>query len=595
MRSVVASHGPGSNPRGPKILKFQNRPKRARHRISARKLHGLPETGPNQTLEEISRHDIVGASPERRPAAAPPPRKTRGGSARRRTQTAPSHHATSAREVAHHVQPASHAACDIQRCQRVHSIDSRPATIARSGDHRAATLQRRSGRRRAKPLPPKPVWIWSLSHRMRCHFNSLSQLQPPAAKRKAPKRKLRLTASSDDEFIEKESAVETVVVVQHAPTSADDVDSIIEQVVTETARMDTDDELETAAFETSVETEMGTALQDIEVTQSDNILVEVTESSAASTTKEIALATMTDVEQLSSDEELMSIDDLLKRIPGDMMLPSVLAVEPIKIKFGLGISIPGVANGDLYKASIPKIALTDKGKAPSLPKIALTDKGKAPIVTTNVVKGHPAREMVDLIFGDIDFIVQLRENVIDEVSAFYHSFSLRRRTPQNSPQVLNTLSSVSMRESRIQYLCDPQWFRDTASRGPTTIVAPESQFRTCPSDHDSIGYTRISASGESSTTMHRLLHASGSHPIPPPNDPKTNQYNQDLGLIHSTNGNHLESPNEGSSIDHQVTIYLHAQNITMFPTNETLYFTSQILVSSLGGLILILTAQSTRN
>ncbi|KZV54710.1 putative LRR receptor-like serine/threonine-protein kinase [Dorcoceras hygrometricum] len=75
----------------------------------------------------------------------------------------------------------------------------------------------------------------------------------------------------------------------------------------------------------------------------------------------------------------------------------------------------------------------------------------------------------------------------------------------------------------------------------------------------------------------------------------TNQYNQDLGLIHSTNGNHLESPNEGSSIDHQVTIYLHAQNITMFPTNETWYFASQILVSNSGGLILILTAQSTRN
>ncbi|KZV31166.1 hypothetical protein F511_16490 [Dorcoceras hygrometricum] len=102
----------------------------------------------------------------------------------------------------------------------------------------------------------------------------------------------------------------------------------------------------------------------------------------------------------------------------------------------------------------------------------------------------------------------------------------------------------------------------------------------------------MSASGESSTTMYRLLHASGSHPIPMPYDPKrvgkrvkvrrlscrvsmtfrivrTNQYNQDLGLIHSTNGNHLESPNEGSSIDHQVTIYLHAQNITMFPTNES--------------------------
>ncbi|KZV48633.1 hypothetical protein F511_19724 [Dorcoceras hygrometricum] len=102
----------------------------------------------------------------------------------------------------------------------------------------------------------------------------------------------------------------------------------------------------------------------------------------------------------------------------------------------------------------------------------------------------------------------------------------------------------------------------------------------------SIGHPRMSASGESSTTMHRLLHASGSHPIPPTDDPKTNQYNQDLGLIHSTNGNHLESPNEGSSIDHQVTIYLHAQNITMFPTNETWYIASQILVSSSGGLIL---------
>ncbi|KZV55796.1 hypothetical protein F511_26613 [Dorcoceras hygrometricum] len=36
----------------------------------------------------------------------------------------------------------------------------------------------------------------------------------------------------------------------------------------------------------------------------------------------------------------------------------------------------------------------------------------------------------------------------------------------------------------------------------------------------SIGYPRMKASGESSTTKHRLLHASEPHPIPPPNDPK---------------------------------------------------------------------------
>ncbi|KZV23884.1 hypothetical protein F511_20726 [Dorcoceras hygrometricum] len=63
------------------------------------------------------------------------------------------------------------------------------------------------------------------------------------------------------------------------------------------------------------------------------------------------------------------------------------------------------------------------------------------------------------------------------------------RTSQNPPPILNTLSSVSVWESRIQYMCDPQWFRDTASRGPTTIVALESQFRTCPSDHDLIHLT----------------------------------------------------------------------------------------------------------
>ncbi|KZV35213.1 hypothetical protein F511_43644 [Dorcoceras hygrometricum] len=60
---------------------------------------------------------------------------------------------------------------------------------------------------------------------------------------------------------------------------------------------------------------------------------------------------------------------------------------------------------------------------------------------------------------------------------------VRNSHSQNPILMLNTLSSVFVRDSRIQYLCDPQWFRDTASRGPTTIVAPESQSRTCPSDH----------------------------------------------------------------------------------------------------------------
>ncbi|KZV57756.1 hypothetical protein F511_31374 [Dorcoceras hygrometricum] len=100
-----------------------------------------------------------------------------------------------------------------------------------------------------------------------------------------------------------------------------------------------------------------------------------------------------------------------------------------------------------------------------------------------------------------------------------HAQRVEQQLALNGGQHTRHAQPISVRESRIQYLYDPQWFRDTDSRGPKIIVAPESQFRTCPSDHDSIGYPRMSASGESSTTMHRLLHASGSHPIPPPDDP----------------------------------------------------------------------------
>ncbi|KZV16246.1 protein DEFECTIVE IN MERISTEM SILENCING 3 [Dorcoceras hygrometricum] len=129
----------------------------------------------------------------------------------------------------------------------------------------------------------------------------------------------------------------------------------------------------------------------------------------------------------------------------------------------------------------------------------------------------------------------------------------------------------------------------------------ETQFRTyhptmvkhlATSPHDpldSIRYLCTRASGESSTTKHRLLHATGPHPIPPPDDPngvgkrvkvrclscRVSIAFRVVGLICTTNlglnsldkYNHLKSSNEGSSIDHWVTIHLHAHNISMFPTN----------------------------
>ncbi|KZV18553.1 hypothetical protein F511_16527 [Dorcoceras hygrometricum] len=84
---------------------------------------------------------------------------------------------------------------------------------------------------------------------------------------------------------------------------------------------------------------------------------------------------------------------------------------------------------------------------------------------------------------------------------------------------------------------DPLGITDSACKNQMVLVSvqygPFNAYHDQINDHctlardlytiipsDSIGYPRMRASGESSTTMHRLLHASGSHQIPPPNDPK---------------------------------------------------------------------------
>ncbi|KZV21375.1 hypothetical protein F511_22779 [Dorcoceras hygrometricum] len=98
-------------------------------------------------------------------------------------------------------------------------------------------------------------------------------------------------------------------------------------------------------------------------------------------------------------------------------------------KFGHGITITGVTDGDWYKAN--------------LPKIVVADNGKAPLVELDTVKGHPAREIFQLICGDIEFLVQLREKVIDEVTAFFNSFSLRRLA------VLKSLKDIAANEEKV--------------------------------------------------------------------------------------------------------------------------------------------------
>ncbi|KZV26999.1 hypothetical protein F511_21864 [Dorcoceras hygrometricum] len=106
-----------------------------------------------------------------------------------------------------------------------------------------------------------------------------------------------------------------------------------------------------------------------------------------------------------------------KRGPG----PAV-AAEPTRIKFELGIEIKGVKEGDWCNAS--------------LPQIAISDKGKSPLVEKDEIKGHPAREMFFFYLADIDFLVQLRERVIEDVASFFH-FQL---TPLSSFRIIQRYS-----------------------------------------------------------------------------------------------------------------------------------------------------------
>ncbi|KZV56659.1 hypothetical protein F511_42078 [Dorcoceras hygrometricum] len=73
------------------------------------------------------------------------------------------------------------------------------------------------------------------------HFSAMKAAHPPPPKRKAPKRKLKLTPDSDEDVVEKDYAMETVVVEQKRPTSVDDFDTIIEEVIAETEQMESND------------------------------------------------------------------------------------------------------------------------------------------------------------------------------------------------------------------------------------------------------------------------------------------------------------------------------------------------------------------
>ncbi|KZV20305.1 putative rhamnogalacturonate lyase B [Dorcoceras hygrometricum] len=112
----------------------------------------------------------------------------------------------------------------------------------------------------------------------------------------------------------------------------------------------------------------------VEVTDKEKRDVEVIDSEDTEPLSKVLKLTATSM----FDEESLPIDEILKQIPEDMMVPSISAEEPTMIKFGRGIAFKEV---DWYKATLPSIDSAANGKEPLVEEI----------------KGNPAKEIFALI------------------------------------------------------------------------------------------------------------------------------------------------------------------------------------------------------
>ncbi|KZV22138.1 hypothetical protein F511_29019 [Dorcoceras hygrometricum] len=119
----------------------------------------------------------------------------------------------------------------------------------------------------------------------------------------------------------------------------------------------------------------------------------------------------------TNDDESLSIEEHLARIPFHASLPSTLAPPISQVRFGQGIEFRDV---DAYTPKLPRIDISDKGKG---------------LLVEDVFQGHPARETFSLICADIEFLITLREKVIEDVSIFVSSFSLRKLASLQSEDI----------------------------------------------------------------------------------------------------------------------------------------------------------------
>ncbi|KZV21127.1 trafficking protein particle complex subunit 11-like [Dorcoceras hygrometricum] len=265
----------------------------------------------------------------------------------------------------------------------------------------------------------------------------------PKKKRTSKKKSLSSISSVEmvavaEEAVPIQQVAEQVDVEEPRCSSADAVDMIIQQVLEETRAVETPADTTEAAvnveknwFDLPYEDIVNQwEAENPVVTASDTEDEDVATAVVAPAdqvqqVEDIEVPVSAEVE-LSEDEKI-SLDDILLSIPVDIPLPST-CMEVTPIKMGQMIKIPGVTKWTWFLKH--------------LPRIPADDKGKELLVEKDPVRGNPAKEHFSLICADIDLLVSLRAKFIDEVAAFFNSFSLRKFSSINFDEMYSKEDQV---------------------------------------------------------------------------------------------------------------------------------------------------------
>ncbi|KZV56718.1 hypothetical protein F511_07640 [Dorcoceras hygrometricum] len=221
----------------------------------------------------------------------------------------------------------------------------------------------------------------------------------------APIIKKKRTTKSKPVAAKKLVLEETIAAIpsteEHLPVkeiTTEDADATIRQVLTQLDLVfETQDHVQRGRDETWFDRAFDEAFvagnQEDQASESlEHIFLEL----AAAETIEVGDLSKKSAASKRSFEEIMSVDDLLVQICDDLKLPSITDAEISKIKVG--------------------------------ESIAMCDKGKGILVEDELIQSTPAQEAVEIICGDVEFLVELRDRVMLDVVEFFHSFSLNKLT-----------------------------------------------------------------------------------------------------------------------------------------------------------------------